>query len=292
MLTVKAIITAAERSEALRDTVDWAREIYLAYAWASSAGGAAEHWRALQVKKVKQAVIGLHFEATEPLVLRTLHARGVLRVREDAVGVFHPKVLVATRDKGARVIVGSSNFTAGGFEKNTEVNVLLSGPREDDTIVRLLSFIHHQWTQSVIPSKTVLAEYEARHLARLKAPAVDAPGPRSTPEARQGDARTPIEFHDRDGIIEHDAFQDWREAHPHGFYLTFKSLKRVNLHRATCWHQGTYRFGEYNSSATKARKVCAEAEEVLRQLSRVQGLDLTRCPHCIEYDPRTFLFDS
>lgn len=54
-------------------------------------------------------------------MLRELHARQVLRVVEDTEGVFHPKILIATKGREARVLVGSSNFTSGGFGANTEI---------------------------------------------------------------------------------------------------------------------------------------------------------------------------
>ena len=89
-LTVAALITSADHIAALRAITDWADELHLAYAWAASSGGAAEHWNLLPLDRVKRAVLGIHFAQTDPAVLREFRARGVLRVVPDTGGVFHP----------------------------------------------------------------------------------------------------------------------------------------------------------------------------------------------------------
>ena len=68
----------------------WAQEIRLAYAWLSSSRGRAGHWKAIDFKKVKPAVIGIHFAQTEPDALRDLHDH-------DSLGVTGMRVLSLRR---------------------------------------------------------------------------------------------------------------------------------------------------------------------------------------------------
>jgi phosphatidylserine/phosphatidylglycerophosphate/cardiolipin synthase-like enzyme len=164
MVIVRALVTPAEVLAALQDAVAWCEGLYLAYAWASSGEGAAKHWKLLPLQKVRQAVIGVHFGQTEPLVLYELRDLGVLRVVPDSGGVFHPKLLVARKGSHARVLTGSSNFTAGGFAGNTEVNVMLAGSLGEEPIKKLIAFVDEQWKhpRSFEPSDEWLAQYGRR----------------------------------------------------------------------------------------------------------------------------------
>lgn len=71
----------------LGDLCEWADEIRLCYAWATSKGGKAAHWRCLDTTKLTKAVIGVHFAQTEPAALWELSRLGVLQVVADARGV-------------------------------------------------------------------------------------------------------------------------------------------------------------------------------------------------------------
>jgi hypothetical protein len=57
-----------------------------------------------------------------------------------------------------------------------------------------------------------------------------------------GDSRIdgPIEFLDVQRGDAHADFMAWKRENEDGFYLTAKSSRRVNLHRANCTHQGDY----------------------------------------------------
>lgn len=111
-----------------------------------------------------QATIGIHFAQTEPAVLRALLGCGVgiLKVIEDTGGVFHPKVIVGIRGRDVRALIGSSNFTAGGFSGNTELNVLIEGISSQASVNEVLSFVTRQWMhpRAFEPDKEWLARYE------------------------------------------------------------------------------------------------------------------------------------
>lgn len=173
MVDTKLVGTPTATLRALKDLYSWAEELHLVYAWASSADGTDEHWTALPQSHVRRAIIGVHFARTEPLVLRALHARGVLRVAVNLEGVFHPKMVLGTKGKRARVLLGSSNFTSGGFAKNTEVNVLVAGLLSEPFFRQLSEFIDGLWQDANLrePDEAWLRSYARLFDARAVPPA-------------------------------------------------------------------------------------------------------------------------
>lgn len=177
---VEVLSDAKMALKCLRALIDWADDIYFAYAWISSAGGTAEHWKALDLTKVRKAVVGLDFNRTEPRALEILHreAPAALRIVSDTSGVFHPKIIVGVRGKVARAIVGSSNFTKGGFGSNSEMNLALEGPSDAAPLCDLLSFVNAQWSglRATEFTDEWLSEYKIVYRARLRPEHVSPPG--------------------------------------------------------------------------------------------------------------------
>ncbi|MDH5824195.1 phospholipase D family protein [Luteimonas sp. RD2P54] len=145
---------------ALEDLVDWSEEIWMAFAWASSQEGRADHWRALDLDKVQRAVIGTQFAQTEPWVLSKLNEKpDRLRLIIGSIGTFHPKVILGVRRDEARAIVGSANFTTAAFTKNTEVCVQLDGRRSDEQFQQLRHLIDQQYDRGKVLDKRWLDDY-------------------------------------------------------------------------------------------------------------------------------------
>lgn len=190
---VEVLSAADQVLKSLRSLTDWANDIYFAYAWVSSAGEKAEHWKALDLAKVRQAVVGMHFNQTEPRALEILHreAPTALRVVSDTSGVFHPKIIVGVRGKLARAIVGSSNFTKGGFQSNAELNLALEGPVDAAPIRDLLDFVDQQWSgkRTFVPTEEWLSTYEKDYRNRPRPRHVQPP---------LGAMRTPVKWADLD----------------------------------------------------------------------------------------------
>lgn len=111
---------------------------------------------------------------------------------------------------------------------------------------------------------------------------------RSAPRTQIASQRSPnvrvgkgvLEFHDAEPGSDHNRFMRWRRQHKDGFYLAIKTKKKANLHRASCFHQGNYDFGEFAGSATKDRKLCATTPAPLHEWAREQAVAIHRCPHC------------
>lgn len=127
----KVVGKAEEASDELAELFGWAETVDIAYAWATSRGGAARHWEGVDLGKLRRVVVGTQFAKTEPWLLRHLHAHAsrhpecTFRVVVRGGGTFHPKLAVGRKGGKVRVLMGSSNLTEGGFGLNTELNVLL-----------------------------------------------------------------------------------------------------------------------------------------------------------------------
>lgn len=159
---VRVVITAKALVAELVAVSAWADTIDIMFAWASSSGGTAPHWKAIDLGKIRRAVIGVHFNQTEPAALRALMALGVLRVFAGSDGVFHPKIVVGVKGDAYRVILGSSNFTAGGYGSNVEVNAVIEGRARSEPIAAVLDFANTQWRHrnTFEPDERWIEQYE------------------------------------------------------------------------------------------------------------------------------------
>jgi hypothetical protein len=93
------------------------------------------------------------------------------------------------------------------------------------------------------------------------------------------------EFHNNLMDNAHDAFQAWREQHPHGFFINWKSPNNMMLHRVECQHYGTTDWeinkarGWGNLGETK--KICDTDKAALEHHARKHGTsELRYCRDC------------
>jgi len=120
--------------------------------------------------------------------LRAFAKRKVLKVVAETSGVFHPKLVIGVKGDEVRAIVGSSNFTGGGYGFNAELNVLIEGASEDPALASILAFADAQWHSlfAFVPDHAWLESYETAWSKRPKPPKAPAPpGPRRV--ARESD---------------------------------------------------------------------------------------------------------
>ncbi len=148
-MDVKLLNTTEASLDALEKLFGWADTIDVAYAWAGARQGKAAHWQALRPEKIGRALIGTQFAQTEPWVLETLQASSCeLKVMLDSEGTFHPKLAIGRRKDGSvRILMGSSNLTAGGFETNTELNVLLAADETNAQVKKAASYFDECWAR-------------------------------------------------------------------------------------------------------------------------------------------------
>lgn len=184
--TQKSLLAALDRLMGEAD------DVWFCVAWASGAGAMAAHWRSTELSKVSRALVGLDFDHTEPASLRAFASvPGRLRVVTDPQGTFHPKLILGFTGDRVLAIMGSSNFTSGGFGGNTELNIFVDKRATSSTARDLKAYFKRHWKrpESFEPSSEFLDEYEARYVARRnqpKPPRVRATGGRRRPP-RLGD---------------------------------------------------------------------------------------------------------
>lgn len=191
--STRVLTTSAALVAELAALSAWADAIDIVFAWASSSGGTAPHWKAIDLGKVRRAVIGVHFNQTEPVALRALMNLSVVRVHGGTDGVFHPKLVVARTGDQVRAIVGSSNFTAGGYGANVEVNVVMEGGAADPPLAALLAFVDAQWRHrhTFVPDERWLDKYERAYAERPSPP--KSPHPPGRGDVR-GEADLDVDF--------------------------------------------------------------------------------------------------
>ena len=148
--------------QVLRQEAEKCERYTLISAWASCSQDKDSHWGCLidsHPQKLELAIIGLHFHQTDPAALFLLHKENKLRVVFDASGVFHPKLIAFEKKDKLSVLIGSSNFTLGGFLRNTESNVWIQTDKSSRFAEDVRTFVEFCKGKARIPDKGDLAEY-------------------------------------------------------------------------------------------------------------------------------------
>ncbi|MEN4902739.1 phospholipase D family protein [Luteimonas sp. TWI1437] len=134
--------------------------IDLCVAWATSSKGQGRHWKALDLSKVRYAIVGTAFAQTEPAALEDLANKpGRLRLMINSHGTFHPKVIIGRHGDQVRSILGSANFTTAAYTGNTELSVLLEGTDSDPELQAIEAYVREQWQRGTELTKEWLDEY-------------------------------------------------------------------------------------------------------------------------------------
>lgn len=157
-------VTVITDSDSLYSTFEeliaWAKTVDVCVAWATSSNGQGRHWEALDIAKVRRAVVGTAFAQTEPAALVALNQKANrLRLMINTMGTFHPKLILAQKGRLRRAIVGSANLTTAAYTNNTELSLLLEGDSNDPTFKKLESFIKRSWLRGVDLDDGWLAKY-------------------------------------------------------------------------------------------------------------------------------------
>lgn len=83
----------------------------------------------------------------------------------------------------------------------------------------------------------------------------------------------------------HRQFQQWRRAHPTGFFINRKSRTTYLLHTALCRHPGDTEWGaDIGASLTRNRKICSTSITDLEAWALSRGLSLRHCQDCAPAD--------
>jgi HKD family nuclease len=129
-MTTTTITSSSALRAAFAKAAAEATEVRVATAWASMS-----------------LVVGLDFDATDPAFLKHFsenrseaEAGAPVKTFRDS-GTFHPKVYLFNTRSAFTAIVGSSNFTDGGFGSNLEMNLLVTGKVSDSVFLELQGWI-------------------------------------------------------------------------------------------------------------------------------------------------------
>lgn len=174
---MQLITSSAKLSSAFRKQLDLCTTVHLAVAWASV--GFPEYDALIKAKrKIGLAVVGTHFYQTAPEFIEKFCGDERVRFVMDHSGVFHPKLYLFERKGGSwACIVGSANFTGGGFGPNQEACLLVT--EADDPGGSILAnarkSIEHHWNDAALATDVDLERYREMR-KRLARPLAHAAG--------------------------------------------------------------------------------------------------------------------
>lgn len=102
--------------------------------------------------------LGLDFYTTSPSFLDSF--RSVIRIGNALQGgTFHPKLYLFENGNNSCCVMGSSNFTSGGFGNNAELNVCIEGAKSDPFFNQVSVYIDEQERDSDLLTKPKIADY-------------------------------------------------------------------------------------------------------------------------------------
>jgi HKD family nuclease len=113
------------------------KHVSFAVAWAST-GFPGYELLVRQETKIQKGIIGTHFYQTDPKFIdHFLSDERVLFVKQPN-GVFHPKVFLFENSPNSwECLLGSANFTSGGFNSNNEICILLGDRDDKEAIIKM-----------------------------------------------------------------------------------------------------------------------------------------------------------
>ncbi|CDZ55423.1 phospholipase D family protein [Neorhizobium galegae] len=124
-----SILDAKAAREQLKRMMSLHDKIFIAVAWGYSGDVADELLR--YSKKFGSVTFGLSFCQTDAALINRLVGVKNAYVADDNGATFHPKIYYFETADKAEVVLGSSNFTAGGLSKNWEASIHAAGKASD-----------------------------------------------------------------------------------------------------------------------------------------------------------------
>lgn len=174
---MQLITSSAKLSSAFRKQLDMCTTLHLAVAWASV--GFPECDALIKARrKIGLAVFGTHFYQTAPEFIEKFCGDERVRFVMDHSGVFHPKLYLFECKEGRwACIVGSANFTGGGFGGNQEACLLVTeaDDPEGTILANARKSIEGHWNNAVLAADVDLDGYREMR-KRLVRPLAHAAG--------------------------------------------------------------------------------------------------------------------
>ena len=150
----------ADTADLTRTFQDWcakADDIRIVTAWATTDCVGCSELTAAR-SQISTLVIGLDFYSTSPSFLDAF--RSNVRIgKANGSATFHPKVYLFTHGELFCCLLGSSNFTGGGFGDNSELNICITGTRSEAFFADITGYIDTQEQQADEISSPEIADY-------------------------------------------------------------------------------------------------------------------------------------
>lgn len=123
---MELITQSSQLSKEFKRLINKYENLSWATAWASAGSDVFNELRSNK-EKINKITVGIHFYQTDPdFIKEFINNRKVCFVQQPK-GTFHPKVYLFSKDENEwELIIGSANFTAGAFSKNSEASVMIS----------------------------------------------------------------------------------------------------------------------------------------------------------------------
>jgi HKD family nuclease len=144
---MRVLMTAADVSSELIRLLGFCSSCHVAVAWAS-VGFKAFDLLAKQDKKIERMVVGTHFYQTHPDFIERFLSHPNVRFVLNPDSLFHPKVYLFEKAGGGwECVVGSPNFTKGGFDRNEEMAVLVTSEDQGagEAVASIKASINDYW---------------------------------------------------------------------------------------------------------------------------------------------------
>jgi HKD family nuclease len=161
-MQVRLLAGARETAVRFEELAIAADSIWIATAWGSSETPVMPALLKAQSRgAIERLVVGLDFNGTHPRFLREMRL-SISAVEGDHDSTFHPKIYLFQHGSHFDAIVGSSNLTRGGFERNTEANMQITGSTSDDVFSNLQKEITRMSKAGHLLSEKEISAYEAQ----------------------------------------------------------------------------------------------------------------------------------
>ncbi|MDQ3704542.1 MAG: phospholipase D-like domain-containing protein [Chloroflexota bacterium] len=159
-------------SEVLSSAIRDSNDVRMAVAFVSRSGYdliADAIAQALGAGGTVELLAGMDMQGTEPEALETIYR--LSRVNSNVslycysalepTAIYHPKLYLIRHEDDVTAIVGSSNLTAGGLKKNTEINLALKGTLHDEVVADMYqSYAYLKFhPKRVVPDEEFLSLY-------------------------------------------------------------------------------------------------------------------------------------
>lgn len=123
---MKLIIKPQDLTKEFKRLINKYSSLKWATAWAS-AGSEVFDELVKSKYKIEKITVGIHFYQTHPDFIKEFIDDSTVRFIEQPKGTFHPKVYLFSNDEDNwELILGSANFTASAFSKNSEACILVN----------------------------------------------------------------------------------------------------------------------------------------------------------------------